>query len=378
MEKPNQLLKVIAQNIQSIAQLSEYSALDRDVILQYLRTVYGVIVQSQPTISFNQENIQLHVVGQNEGFNTQIAELKTLLEEKEKEMHEQANSLAAIQSEMQQKNQLVQQQISALEKVQIEIAEKNHAIELKNIQIEKLNQQIEIQKQQFDQEKEALRSAIKETHATIETPITEVVKAPIAEEETLTPKESIISDFPITEDLAILLDEVEEEEVVIENTTPVIETPKPQTMAEEPVLDLFNTSTLEAKEIENTIQLTPAPEAPSKTQVQAPQTDATAHKKSLSDYLHDGKEDNSIASKYQNSKITDLSKAITINDKFLYIRELFNQRGEEFKDALSELNNCQTLDTAFELLEKYRQHYFWDTSTSAYLSFCDLIRRKYS
>jgi hypothetical protein len=100
-------------------------------------------------------------------------------------------------------------------------------------------------------------------------------------------------------------------------------------------------------------------------------------KKSLNDLLTEKKEDNSLGSKLQQSKIEDLSKAISINDKFLFIRELFNNKGEEFSASIQKLNECNNLEDAFALMEKLKKYYFWDTTSSAYLSLCDLIRRKY-
>jgi len=101
----------------------------------------------------------------------------------------------------------------------------------------------------------------------------------------------------------------------------------------------------------------------------------TAEKRSLNDLLTTHKDD--LGSKFQQSKIDDLTKAISLNDKFVYIRELFKNRGEEFSKAIQTLNNCRTIDEAFVELEQLKNHYFWDSSQPAYLSLCELIRRKY-
>lgn len=57
-----------------------------------------------------------------------------------------------------------------------------------------------------------------------------------------------------------------------------------------------------------------------------PETENVAQKRSLNDILIEQKKDNSLNTKYQNTKISDLTKSISINDKFLFIRELFKNR----------------------------------------------------
>ncbi|MBO6080847.1 MAG: hypothetical protein J6P54_07775 [Bacteroidales bacterium] len=100
--------------------------------------------------------------------------------------------------------------------------------------------------------------------------------------------------------------------------------------------------------------------------------------RSLNDLFNEKREDHSISSQYQHAKVGDLTKAISINDKFIYIKELFHNRGEDFSASIRLLNECQNLEDAFDCLEQLKQKFFWDTKTDAYLSFCDLLRRKYS
>ena len=100
--------------------------------------------------------------------------------------------------------------------------------------------------------------------------------------------------------------------------------------------------------------------------------------RSLNDLFNEKREDHSISSQYQHAKVGDLTKAISINDKFIYIKELFHNRGEDFSASIRQLNECQNLEDAFDCLEQLKQKFFWDTKSDAYLSFCDLLRRKYS
>ncbi|MDL2297043.1 hypothetical protein LJC68_04705 [Bacteroidales bacterium OttesenSCG-928-B11] len=108
-----------------------------------------------------------------------------------------------------------------------------------------------------------------------------------------------------------------------------------------------------------------------------PETQAQPTKRSLNDLLIEKKEDNSLNNRFQNTKIHDLAKSISINEKFLFIRELFSNRGEEFSKAVQELNNCTDIEEAFDHIDQLKKQYLWDSDSSAYLSFCDLVRRKY-
>lgn len=111
---------------------------------------------------------------------------------------------------------------------------------------------------------------------------------------------------------------------------------------------------------------------PTEAPLQKPQ------QRSLNDLFNEQREDHSISSQYQRAKVGDLTKAISINDKFIYIKELFHNRGEDFSAAIHQLNECQNMEEAFNCLDTLKSKYFWDSKSDAYLSFCDLLRRKFS
>lgn len=115
----------------------------------------------------------------------------------------------------------------------------------------------------------------------------------------------------------------------------------------------------------------------------AGQTNSPVHqtnggRRSLNDLIHEQREDHSLGNQFQHAKVVDLTKAISINDKFTYIRELFKNRGEEFSAAIQKLNGCVNLEEAFDELENLKRHYYWDSTSNAYLSLCDLLRRKFA
>ena len=104
----------------------------------------------------------------------------------------------------------------------------------------------------------------------------------------------------------------------------------------------------------------------------------TKPQRSLNDLFNEKREDHSISSQYLHAKVGDLTKAISINDKFTYIKELFNNKGEEFSAAITQLNQCRNMEEAFNTLETLKQKYYWDSTSTTYLSLCDLLRRKFN
>ena len=99
--------------------------------------------------------------------------------------------------------------------------------------------------------------------------------------------------------------------------------------------------------------------------------------RSLNDLFNKQQEDRSLGSQFQHAKVGDLTKAISINDKFIFIKELFNNKGEEFSAAIQKLNQCPNMDAAFDCLEGLKKQYYWDSTSTSYLSLCDLLRRKF-
>lgn len=120
----------------------------------------------------------------------------------------------------------------------------------------------------------------------------------------------------------------------------------------------------------------PAPKAEfvSKPESKSVQTGAP---RSLNDLFNKQQEDRSLGSQFQHAKVGDLTKAISINDKFTFIKELFNNKGEEFSAAIQKLNQCSSMDAAFDCLEGLKKQYYWDSTSTAYLSLCDLLRRRF-
>ena len=168
-------------------------------------------------------------------------------------------------------------------------------------------------------------------------------------------------------------EEVHEEDDILNfippKSTPKPETPKPE---EKPVVETKKTV------VEKKQKMPQPPVSKPEPPKEAPTPAQKTQQRSLNDLFNEQREDHSISSQYQRAKVGDLTKAISINDKFIYIKELFHNRGEDFSTSIRQLNDCKTMEEAFDCLEQLKQKFFWDSKSDAYLSFCDLLRRKYS
>lgn len=160
-------------------------------------------------------------------------------------------------------------------------------------------------------------------------------------------------------------------------------TPKPDKIIEpEPIVENDEDDLLQfipqksAPKVEPTPKTEPAPKV-EKPIVEQHVKPEPAAPRSLNDLFNKQQEDRSLGSQFQHAKVVDLTKAISINDKFTFIKELFNNKGEEFSAAIQQLNQCANMDQAFDCLETLKKKYFWDSTATAYLSLCDLLRRKF-
>lgn len=80
-----------------------------------------------------------------------------------------------------------------------------------------------------------------------------------------------------------------------------------------------------------------------------------------------------LSSKLQSKPITDINKAIGINDRFLFIRELFEGNKAHYHETIDILNNIDTLENALSFINDAFQ---WDMEAPTTEKFIELIRRK--
>ena len=74
------------------------------------------------------------------------------------------------------------------------------------------------------------------------------------------------------------------------------------------------------------------------------------------------------------TRVNDVAKAISINDRLLFIKELFG-KAEIFTQTVKHLNGLQSFDEAQQYLAETFPH--WDNESSAVQLFLSIIHRRY-
>jgi hypothetical protein len=87
--------------------------------------------------------------------------------------------------------------------------------------------------------------------------------------------------------------------------------------------------------------------------------------------------DPSIAERMEQSPISDLRSAIGINEKFLFINELFKGNLNQYNKTIDELNAFETINGAYTYLVETKVQHQWDENTAAFAKLKALIERKY-
>ncbi len=96
--------------------------------------------------------------------------------------------------------------------------------------------------------------------------------------------------------------------------------------------------------------------------------------------LFEKSQSNELSQKLSSSPLVNIKRAISINDKLLYINELFNKNTAMFDEVLTKLNNLNNLDEAKAyLVEHVIQVNNWTSNSRKERAqkFIELVRRRY-
>lgn len=75
------------------------------------------------------------------------------------------------------------------------------------------------------------------------------------------------------------------------------------------------------------------------------------------------------------SPVSDIRQAISLGDRFLFQRELFEQSGEKMQKTLDMINKCQSYEEAVTMLDNT---FHWDKESTAYTLFMAALQRRFS
>lgn len=98
---------------------------------------------------------------------------------------------------------------------------------------------------------------------------------------------------------------------------------------------------------------------------------------SLNDFLSLKNENNTtLGDQMKHNRVSDLKSAIDISHKFLFVNDLFGGNTSEYDETVAHLNKAQSLQEAFEIMQKKREKYNWDSKEGTFRIFNELIHRK--
>jgi hypothetical protein len=90
------------------------------------------------------------------------------------------------------------------------------------------------------------------------------------------------------------------------------------------------------------------------------------------------REEKAVEKNVQSPAIADITKAIALNDKFLFANELFGGNMQEYNIAIQQLNSAESLESAMDYFSNLQQLYEWDTEKDAVKRLLNMVDRRYS
>jgi len=98
----------------------------------------------------------------------------------------------------------------------------------------------------------------------------------------------------------------------------------------------------------------------------------------INERISQGKTKESLAQKHAKKKIEDIEKSIGLNQRFSFIKNLFNNDKESYNDAVKKLNSCASFIEADDYIHNILMPtYDWDENTVHVIKFIDIIERRY-
>ncbi len=166
-----------------------------------------------------------------------------------------------------------------------------------------------------------------------------------------------------------VFDEVKEEETFVEDKK------VPEIILEEVSKPIVEETATNIEEIAQNLEI----EITQTIQTFTAQTSVTSSSnKSIFEKIADEKSvDNSLASKLSKTKIKDLVSSIGLNEKFLFINELFDGNSALYNQEIQVLNTQNNSTDALQYFQQLQQKFNWEKESKVYEKLKDLVERRY-
>lgn len=97
----------------------------------------------------------------------------------------------------------------------------------------------------------------------------------------------------------------------------------------------------------------------------------------LNDNLLKQQREKILAEELQLKHIASLKSAIGINDKFLFINELFEGNMREYDIAITQLDNFHSLNDALGYINQMNEKFEWNANSTSLIKLKDFLKRRY-
>ncbi|MCK9421639.1 MAG: hypothetical protein M0Q38_03480 [Bacteroidales bacterium] len=87
--------------------------------------------------------------------------------------------------------------------------------------------------------------------------------------------------------------------------------------------------------------------------------------------------ENTLGPKSASTRIDNLKNAITINEKFMFINELFEGNLRDYNETIETLNGFKDFNQASEYLDLMVKKNFWNTGLNAFKKLKELVERRF-
>lgn len=92
--------------------------------------------------------------------------------------------------------------------------------------------------------------------------------------------------------------------------------------------------------------------------------------------LQDARE-RAFSPKIPGLKVDNLKMAIPINEKFMFINDLFDGNLREYNETIEALNGFKSLDQAAEYIDLMKRKNLWNTTSPAFIKLMELVERRF-
>ena len=84
-----------------------------------------------------------------------------------------------------------------------------------------------------------------------------------------------------------------------------------------------------------------------------------------------------LADKLEHSPITDLKSAISFNDRFSFVQNLFLGDADVFKNVVEQINSANNFEESEKIIANHKNEK-WTENADAAASFMDLVSRRFA